>query len=62
MNAFWGVYPYHIEHTKNTDEMIIEGENLLKDKKLIKKGDKVIIISGINPRKGATNMLKLSKI
>jgi len=62
MNAFWGVYPYHIEHTKSTDEMIIEGENLLKKKKLVQKGDRVIIISGINPKKGATNMLKLSKI
>ncbi len=62
MVPLWGIYPYQIEFTKHTDEMILKGEELLKAKNLAKSGDKVIVISGMTPMKGATNMLKLSRI
>jgi pyruvate kinase len=45
-----------------TDEMIRKGEELLRNKKLVKPGDLVITVSGKTPMKGATNMLKISKI
>ncbi len=62
MNAYWGVYPFQIPQTGSTFEMIEKGMELLKSKKLVKKGDSVIIISGMSPVKGATNMLKVSEI
>jgi pyruvate kinase len=61
MAAYWGIFPYFIPLSPNTDEMIRKGEELLKNKKLVKPGDLVITVSGRSPMKGATNMLKISK-
>jgi pyruvate kinase len=60
MAAYWGISPYFIELSPNTDEMIHKGEDVLKNRKLVKSGDLVITVSGIAPMKGATNMLKIS--
>ena len=62
MASYWGISPYLIDFTQNTDEMIHKGEGLLMQKKFIKPGDLVITLSGITPMKGATNMLKISRI
>jgi len=62
MASYWGILPYFIEFTQNTDEMIHKGEALLKLKKYIHADDLVITLSGITPMKGATNMLKITRI
>jgi pyruvate kinase len=61
MASYWGIFPYFIPLSPNTDEMIRKGEELLRNKKLVKLGDLVITVSGRSPMKGATNMLKISK-
>lgn len=62
MASYWGIFPYFIPLSPNTDEMIRKGEKLLKDKKQVKPGDLVITVSGGSPIQGTTNMLKISKI
>jgi hypothetical protein len=48
--------------TLHTDEMILRGEELLKLRKMVRTGDLVVTIAGITPMRGATNMLRISKI
>ena len=62
MASYWGVFPIYIEFTPHTDEMILKGEELLKIKKFAKKGDLIVTSAGVTPMKGATNMLRISKI
>ena len=61
MASYWGIFPYFIPLSPNTDEMIRKGEELLKNKNRVKPGDLVITVSGRSPMQGATNMLKISK-
>lgn len=62
MTPMWGIFPFLVKFTPQTDKMIIEGEELIKKKGLIKSGDLVVIVSGQTPMRGATNMLKLTRI
>lgn len=62
MSSFWGIWPHLIPPTTQIDEMIHSGEEVLLNKGLVEKGDLIITLSGRAPMKGATNMLKISKI
>ncbi len=62
MALYWGVTPMLIEYSPNTDILLAEGEDILVKKKLIKTGDTIIMIGGVTPIKGATNMLRIVKI
>ncbi len=62
MAAYWGVSPHCIDFTPYTDEMILLGEEHVKGEKLVKSGDLVITIAGVTRMKGATNMLRISKV
>ena len=62
MGIYWGVDPHYIEFIRNTDEMILKGEDMLKIKKIVKSGDLILTIAGLTPMKGATNMLRVSRI
>jgi pyruvate kinase len=61
MASYWGIRPHLISFTRNTDEMIQYGEEVLRTKLLAKKGDLMITVSGKAPMKGATNMLRISR-
>lgn len=58
----WGVIPLKTKIGRNTDELISAGERIILEKKLLKRGDAVVIIAGTTPMRGATNMMKLYKI
>jgi pyruvate kinase len=60
ISAYWGIYPQFIEFAAHTDELIRRGGEVLKQKKLVKPGEKVITVAGVTPMEGATNMLKVS--
>lgn len=62
MAAYWGVSPHYIEFTPHTDEMIQRGEEHVKAEKMLKTGDLVVTVAGVTRMKGATNMVKVSKI
>lgn len=62
LSILWGVRPLKMEMGKSTDEMISIGERIILEKKLLKRGDVIIIIAGSTPMRGATNMMKLHKI
>lgn len=47
MHLLWGVYPFLAVGKKSTREYLAYGERLLKDMKLAKKDDFVIMVSGL---------------
>jgi len=58
----WGVHPILFEAISTTDSMIRRGEELLLESGAVQKGDVVVIVSGTNPVRGATNMMKIERI
>jgi pyruvate kinase len=59
---WWGVVPVKSEFAESTDDMIVRGEALLKQKGLVAKGDSVLMLAGQSHTAGATNMLRVHVI
>jgi pyruvate kinase len=59
---WWGVVPVKSEFAPTTDEMIVRGEELLKRKGLVSKGDTILMLAGQSHTAGATNMLRVHTI
>ncbi len=63
ISLVWGVQGFYYDKFDSTDETIIDVNQFLKDKKLIKKGDVIINTAAIPmERKGKTNMVKITTI
>jgi len=46
LSLVWGVYPEMIGVCHNLDQLIISSEKLVKQKKFVKKGDNIIVVTG----------------
>ncbi|WP_432713793.1 pyruvate kinase [Pedobacter sp.] len=63
LSLVWGVQGFYYDKFESTDETILDVNALLKDMKLIKKGDIIINTAAIPmERKGKTNMVKVTVI
>lgn len=62
MALVWGTTPILLEEIPNTEEMIRLAEEALLSRKLLQKGDSIVIVSGTHRMTGATNMMKLGRI
>lgn len=59
----WGVVPYVLPKCENVDELIDEAVKLSLAKKIVKKGDKIIIIGGQPVGvEGSANLIKIHEI
>ena len=58
----WGLYPMLMPFTRNTDKLIYEGIKIACKSRLIKKGDRVIVLSGDSFHTGSTNLLKIETV
>ncbi len=60
LNLCWGVMPFKMEFLENTDEIVQKTEEVLLSKKLVQRGDIIVILLG-SPIfiKGTTNLMKL---
>jgi len=58
----WGVYPLMLETSADPNLMVQSAEKLLLEKNLLEKGDAVVIVSGTQAARGATNMMKMGRI
>jgi pyruvate kinase len=58
----WGVVPVLSAGAASTDEMIAQGDRLLKSKGLARPGDSVVMLAGQQRAAGATNMLRVHVI
>ena len=59
---WWGVLPVKSEFSTTTDEMIVRGEALLKERGLVSAGDTILMLGGQSHTAGATNMLRVHTI
>lgn len=59
---WWGVLPVRSEFAQTTDEMVVRGEALLREKGLVKAGDTILMLGGQSHTAGATNMLRVHAI
>jgi pyruvate kinase len=59
---WWGVVPVKSAFAPTTDEMIVRGEELLKQNGLAERGDTILMLAGQSHTAGATNMLRVHDI
>ncbi len=56
---WWGVVPVKSTFATTTDEMIVQGEEILKKSGLAGPGDTILMLAGQSHTAGATNMLRV---
>ena len=63
LNVSWGIFSLNMPKCKTVSEIINKSIKLIKDKKLVKKGDSVVIVTG-QPvgKKHNMNLVKLQEI
>ena len=59
---WWGVVPLQSTFVATTDDMILQGEAILKREGLVQPGDTVLMLAGQSHTTGATNMLRVHTI
>jgi pyruvate kinase len=59
---WWGVVPLQSTFVATTDEMLLQGEAILKREGLVHTGDTVLMLAGHSHTTGATNMLRVHTI
>jgi pyruvate kinase len=63
MAVLWGVTPVSVPRRESTDEMIDGADQVLLERGLAARGDRVAIAAGVPPnRDAATNVLKLHTV
>jgi pyruvate kinase len=59
---WWGVVPVKSEFVENTDDLLAAGEERLKARGLVQKGDTILMLSGHSMAAAATNMLRVHTV
>jgi len=63
LNFVWGVEPYLLPGYHTTDELLTRAIDLLKEKRLVESGDKLVITAGHPVGKiGNTNLIKVEEV
>ncbi|MBI2611996.1 pyruvate kinase [Candidatus Gottesmanbacteria bacterium] len=62
LNLYWGVTTYRIEFSENPEKTIQRAMDVLKRRKLIKKNDRVIVVSDILAGKEHVETVQIRKI
>jgi pyruvate kinase len=59
---WWGVVPVRSEFVENTDDLLAAGEERLKARGLVEKGDTILMLSGHSMAAAATNMMRVHTV
>lgn len=63
LNLSWGVIPFLLETTDNTEELLKSAVKHVADSGLVEKGDKVVVVTGSNVgESGGTNTVQVIEI
>ncbi len=62
LSGQWGIRPLRVAMVKTTDEMVTAGEQVARDRKCARKGDRVIVLAGQAPTIGATDIIKIHHV
>jgi len=58
LNLIWGIQPEKIDMIIKLDENLAGLDHILLSKKIVKKGDRLVVIAGTSGRVGGTDMLR----
>ena len=59
---WWGVVPVRAEFAESTDELLAIGEERLRSRGLVEKGDTILMLSGHSAAAAAVNMLRVHTV
>ena len=59
MKLFWGVTPMLIGRARTNEQMVAHAERLLLKRRLVRRGDRVVIVCGQRVHSGATNTVMI---
>ena len=63
MALYWGVQPFTLPEIEQTDARLEAAEQLLRAQKLVRPGERMVIVSGTHTAKpGGTNLIKLHEV
>lgn len=62
MELYWGVHPIKIPKWKSIETMVKAGVRSAKLRRMLKDGDKIVVLSGTETAPGATNMVKIIEV
>jgi pyruvate kinase len=62
LSLAWNVTPIHIPFARHMADLIADAEKTLVTRRLSRKGETIVIVSGTTPVRGATNFLRVKKI
>nr|MDJ0804434.1 pyruvate kinase alpha/beta domain-containing protein [Desulfobacterales bacterium] len=61
-SILWGVTPKYIPDIKDAQRLIAGSENLLLEKNLVAKGDRIVLVIGMGLKEGSTNVIKIHRV
>ncbi len=62
LSLVWGINPIIIPPIMDAKALFDEGESLVIEKGLLKKGDLVIVVTGLALKAGSTNLIKIHRL
>jgi pyruvate kinase len=62
LSLIWGITPFRIPSIDDAKKIIEAGLGVLLNRKLLKKEDLIIIVTGLALKKGSTNMMKIHRV
>jgi len=63
LTLWWGVQPFLVNKTKNTDEMVVIAQWAARKSEFCRPGDRIVVTAGIPPGiSGQTNLIKVETV
>jgi len=58
----WGIIPLSIDPVNDTRRLIAAGEEIILNRKFVKRNDLIIIVAGLALKSGSTNLIKIHRV
>lgn len=62
LSLIWGITPFLIPPISDAKKIIQAGEDMLVERRFLRKEDLIIIVTGLALKKGSTNMIKIHRV
>jgi len=59
LSLVWGIKALKVSRFRTSHEMTLDGERVLRERRLVRKGARVVVVSGSIRRTGLTNMMHI---
>jgi pyruvate kinase len=62
MTLYWGTVPLALRLARSTDRMLADGDRAILRHRLLRSGQRVVVVSGTSRRAGATNLMTIHRL